>query len=101
MTFTYTRTTASMYSDVHDENFEESYRFDYEPERKEILDAIVSFLIDEAGGEEMTKEQRKIAEELLVKVIEDNYMQEKLEKHYEEKLKDYFEYDAQMSERSD
>lgn len=99
MTFTYTRTIASMYSEAHDEVFEESYSFNYEPTKEEVLDAIVSFLIDEAGGEEMTKEQRKIAEEILVKAIVDNDMQEKLEKHYEEQLRDYFEYDAQMSER--
>lgn len=96
MIFTYERTIASYYSELHDERFEDSYDFDYEPEREEVLDAIVSFLIED--GENLGLDL--ITSESLKETIEVNDLQDQLESHYYDRLKEYFEEDAFASERS-
>lgn len=97
MTFTYERTIASYYSELHDERFEDTYDFDYEPEREEVLDAIISFLIED--GENLGLDL--ITSESLKETIEVNDLQGQLESHYYDRLKEYFEEDALASERCD
>lgn len=102
MTFTYERTIASYYSELHDERFEDTYDFDYEPEREEVLDAIVSFLIEEnSSNENLNENEYRTIFAVLKETIEINDLQDQLESHYYDRLKEYFEEDALASERCD
>ena len=95
MTFTYERTIAAYYNERLDETFEDSYDFVYEPESEDVLEAIISFLMED--GTSLGLEL--ITEETLRETIEVNDLQDQLERHYYERLKEYFEEDALESER--
>jgi len=96
-TFTYSYPTRTYYAEQIDENCEDVDTFDYEVTYEEIGQAL-AVMIYESEFEGVPglegKELKKTIINCLEKVISNYDLQDKLEKDYNDDLKDYFRKEA-------
>ncbi len=80
----------------------DGYDFDYTPDSKDLREALVEVVINYYFGEQIRKNPscEKNYKYLVEQLVDGDYCEDVLLDSFEEELKDYFEDEAQESERN-
>ena len=100
MTFTYTRQTKGYFNPVRMDYEYDEYDFNFEPDEKELKEALISIVTNHYFGGIIEKNP-ELEEELTNKVknlIEAEDLEQDLAEAFKDDLKEYFEDDALASE---